>query len=153
MKIAVALVHIFFATLWLGSAFFYTLLVLPRLSLLDARSRLAFARSLRRALVPLLSVSAIVTVASGVVMMVQLHPRHPGPLSHTSWGLALVIGTLASLAALAIAVFVEHRLRVNDRSAAESIRPASMRGERRLRLVALALLLVALATMAVARYS
>ena len=49
--------------------------------------------------------------------------------------------------------FVEHRLRVSDRRAAESVRPASMRGERRLRLVALALLLVALATMAVARYS
>ena len=153
MKIAVALVHIFFATLWLGSAFFYTLLVLPRLALLDARGRLAFVRSLRRALVPLLSVSAIATLVSGIVMMVQLHPQHPGPLSHTSWGVALVIGTLASLAALAVAVFVERRLRVNDRSAAESIRPTAMRGERRLRLVALALLLVALATMAVARYS
>ena len=153
MKIAVALVHIFFATLWLGSAFFYALLVLPRLALLDARSRLAFARSLRRALVPLLSVSAIVTLVSGIVMMVQLHPQHPGSLSQTTWGVALVIGTLASLAALAVAVFVERRLRINDRSAAESIRPTAMRGERRLRLVALALLLVALATMAVARYS
>ena len=32
MKIAVALVHIFFATLWLGGAFFYTVLLLPKLS-------------------------------------------------------------------------------------------------------------------------
>ena len=153
MKTAAALIHIFFATLWLGSAFFYTLLVLPRLALLDARSRLAFARSLRGALVPLLSVSALATVISGVVMMVQLHPGHAGPLSQTTWGIALVVGTLASLAALAVAVFVERRLRANDTRAAESVRPASMRGERRLRLIALALLLVALATMAVARYS
>jgi uncharacterized membrane protein required for colicin V production/uncharacterized membrane protein len=114
VKIAVALLHIFFATVWLGSSFFYVVLLLPRLSVLDASQQRALTRSLRRAMTPLLGASAVATIASGLVMMVQLHSQHPGSLSHTRWGVALVIGTLASLAALAIAFVIESRLRRDD---------------------------------------
>jgi hypothetical protein len=144
VKTAVGFIHILAATLWLGSAFFYTLLLLPRLVLLDGSNQRVLASSLRRVMVPLLAVAAGGTIVSGIVMMVQLHPRHPGPLAHTLWGTALVVGTLCSLGALAIAFLVETRLRRKD---------GARRPEWMLRLAALALLVVALATMAVARYS
>ena len=154
MKIAVALVHIFFATLWLGGSFFYAVLLMPRLRVLDAAGQRALRSSLRSAMTPLLAVSALATIASGLVMMVQLHALHPGSFSHTRWGVALIVGTLASLAALAIAAFCELWLRRQAAlSAGAEQAVSSIHRESVLRLSALALLLVALATMAIARYS
>ena len=155
MKIAVAIVHILFATIWLGGSFFYTVLLLPRLHVLDMPNQRALARSLRAVMTPLLAVSALATIASGLVMMVQLHALHPGSFSHTRWGLSLVIGALASVPAIAIAFVCESLYRREDG------RPGSVSGragplaprESVFRLSALVLLLGALATMAVARYS
>jgi putative copper export protein len=157
MKIAVAAVHFFFATIWLGSAFFYAVLLLPRLRTLDSAQGTTLKRSLRSVMTPLLVVSAVVTIVSGLAMMVELHSLHPGPLSHTRWGISLVIGTLASVAAVAIAVAVESMLRREDRrrvatGARRRARPLVLE-ESSLRLIALALLLLALVAMAVARYS
>ena len=135
MKVAVALVHIFFATLWLGGSFFYAVLLLPRLGVLDVASQRALRSSLRSVMTPLLAVSALATIVSGLVMMVQLHALHPGSFSHTRWGVALIVGTLASLGALAIAAFCELALRRQDtplrrgpalrRSAASRVGPAA----------------------------
>jgi hypothetical protein len=155
MKIAVAIVHILFATIWLGGSFFYTVLLLPRLHVLDMPNQRALARSLRAVMTPLLAVSALATIASGLVMMVQLHALHPGSFSHTRWGLSLVIGALASVAAIAIAFVCESLYRREDArlgGVSGRARPLA-RQESVLRLGALVLLLGALATMAVARYS
>src|ERR1035438_2760345 len=65
-------------------------------------------RSLRATMTPLLATSAFLTIASGLVMMVQLHSQHPGSFSHSHWGLSLIIGAVASIGALAIA-FAEAR--------------------------------------------
>ncbi len=154
MKIAVALIHIFFATVWLGGSFFYAVLLLPRMRILDATGRRALEGSLRATMTPLLAVSALATIASGLVMMVQLHALHPGSFSHTRWGVALIVGTLATLAALAIAAVCELRLRRRGVQLTGAERAGSAcNHESALRLSALALLLVALATMAIARYS
>jgi uncharacterized membrane protein len=156
MKTAVALVHVVFATIWLGSAFFYTVVLQPKLRALDTAQQRVFTRSLRATMTPLLAISAVATIVSGLAMMVQLHHLHPGPFSHDRWGVALIVGALASLGALAIAV-VEARAARRDAWANEGTRARSLarlfRRERTARLVALALLFVALATMAVARYS
>ncbi len=157
MKTAVAFVHIFVATIWLGSAFFYTVLLLPKLRGLEPTRRRALDSSLRSTMTPVLAVSALATIASGLVMMVQLHSRHPGSFSQTRWGVSLVIGALASLLAVALAFFSELRLRRRDAvSKGTEQRFAAARPDRAegaLRLIALALLVLSLATMAVARYS
>lgn len=156
MKIAVALAHVVFATIWLGGAFFYTVILLPKLRALDSAQQRALARSLRATMTPLLGISAAATIVSGLVMMAQLHPLHPGPFSHDRWGIALIVGAVASLGALAVAV-IEARAAGRDVGPVEGARVQSLarlfRRERNARLVALALLFVALATMAVARYS
>jgi putative copper export protein len=156
MKIFVALVHLIFATTWLGSAFFYSVVLQPKLNALPPAEQRALARSLRATMTPLLATSALLTIVSGLVMMVQLHSQHPGSFSHSRWGLALIIGALASVGALAIA-FVEAAVarregRPNEDGAAGDLGRRFHR-ERSARLIALTLLFVALATMAVARYS
>jgi hypothetical protein len=107
MKIFVAFVHLIFATTWLGSAFFYVVILQPKLNGLPTVERRNLARSLRTTMTPLLAISALLTIVSGLVMMVQLHSQHPGSFSHSRWGLALIIGALASLGALAIAFAIE----------------------------------------------
>ena len=156
MNIVVALVHIGCATIWLGGAFFYTVVLQPKLGALDTAQQRVLSRSLRATMTPLLAVSAAATIASGLVMMVQLHHLHTGPFSHDRWGVALIIGAVASLGALAVAV-VEARANRRDAWANDGARARSLarlfRRERSARLVALGLLFLALATMAVARYS
>ncbi len=157
MKITVAVVHLIFATIWLGSAFFYVVLVLPKLRAVDASQAVALKRSLRATMTPLLMVSALATIVSGLAMMVELHTTHPGPLAHSRWGVSLVVGALASVAAVVIAVVVESLLRRDERRRGEVASPARtpprILQEGPLRLIALALLVLALGTMAVARYS
>ncbi len=154
MMIAVAIVHICFATLWLGGSFFYTVLLLPRLGVLDAAGQRALRSSLRSVMTPLLALSALATIVSGFVMMVQLHGLHPGSFSHTRWGVALIVGTLASLGALAIAAVCELALRRQATPPAEAQHSSDqLHRELVLRLGALILLVAALATMAIARYS
>jgi hypothetical protein len=157
MKIFVAFVHLIFATTWLGSAFFYVVILQPKLNGLPTVERCNLARSLRTTMTPLLAISALLTIVSGLVMMVQLHSQHPGSFSHSRWGLALIIGALASLGALAIAFAIELPA-VRREAGLEGGGQASdlahlSRRVRGARLVALALLFIALVTMAVARYS
>lgn len=157
MKIFVALVHLIFATAWLGSAFFYNVVLQPKLRTLEAVKQRALARSLRGTMTPLLGISALATIASGLVMMAQLHSLHPGSFSSTRWGFSLVVGALASVGALAMAFAIEapaQRRSARLGAAGELSEVAQLgRRERTARLIALALLFLALATMAVARYS
>ena len=158
MKIFVAFVHLVFATTWLGGAFFHVVILQPRLNALPAVERRTMARSLRATMTPLLAISALLTIASGLVMMMQLRSQHPGSFSHSRWGLALIIGALASVGAVAIAFAIEApavRRGTGLEQASGQAKDLARLTRRVLsaRLIALALLLVALATMAVARYS
>jgi len=167
MKTAVALVHIFFATVWLGGSFFYVVVLLPRLAALEPAARLALRRSLHAVMTPLLATSAAGTIVSGLVMMVQLHGAHPGSFSQSRWGQALIVGTLASVGALVVAAIAEAGARradaavvpsggaAPDVTAGVALGADGSTGRSRvvLRAVGLALLVLALATMALARYS
>ncbi len=165
MKIAIALLHLVFATTWLGTDFYFNFVVTPRLRSLEPSVLEEVTASLRRATTPLLAVSAVLTIVTGAWMMAQLHAQHPGKFSSTRWGASLVIGAVFSLLVLALAVVIDGPATRRLGRLAESVRgrtatsdeTAAMRrlSERSVLagLVATVLLLVALATMAVARYS
>ena len=165
MKIAIALLHLVFATTWLGTDFYFNFVVTPRLRALEPSVLEEVTASLRRVTTPLLAVSAVLTIVTGVWMMAQLHAQHPGRFSTTRWGTSLVIGAVCSLLVLAVAVVVDGPATRKLGRLAESVRgrtatsdeTAAMRrlSERSVLAgrVATVLLLAALATMAVARYS
>ena len=165
MKIAVALIHLVFATTWLGTDFYFNFVVTPRLRTLEPSILGQVTTSLRRVTTPLLAASAIVTIVTGVWMMAQLHAQHPGQFSSTRWGTSLLIGAVFSLLVLLLAAAVDRpttkklgRLveSFGARAAtAEETVEMSRLSERSILIgrVATVLLLVALATMAVARYS
>ena len=165
MTIAVALLHLIFATTWLGTDFYFNFVVTPKLRTLEPSILGGVTTSLRRVTTPLLAVSAILTIVTGVLMMAQLHAQHPGTFSSTRCGTSLLIGSVFSLLVLVLAVVVDGpaskklaRLvkSVKGRAAtAEETVEMSRLSERSILAgrVATVLLLVALATMAVARYS
>src|SRR5450759_1882318 len=164
MKIAVALLHLIFATTWFGTDFYFNFVVTPKLRTLEPSILGDVTTSLRRVTTPLLTVSAILTIVTGVVMMVQLHAKHPGTFSSTRWGTALLIGAVFSLLVLALAVVDRPTSKKLGRlvesfkgraATAEETVEMSRLSERSILAgrVATILLLVALATMAVARYS
>jgi uncharacterized membrane protein len=165
MKIAVALLHLIFATTWLGTDFYFNFIVTPRLRTLEPSVLGGVTASLRRVTTPLLAASAILTIITGVVMMAQLHAQHPGKFSSTRWGTSLLIGAVFSLLVLVLAAAVDRptskklerlvRSFKGRAATAEQTAEMSRLSERSILLgrVATVLLLVALATMAVARYS
>jgi putative copper export protein len=164
MKIAIALIHLIFATTWLGTDFYFNFVVTPKLRTLEPSILGDVTTSLRRVTTPLLTVSAILTIVTGLVMMVQLHAKHPGPFSSTRWGTSLLIGAVFSLLVLALAVVDRPTSKKLGRlvesfkgraATAEETVEMSRLSERSILAgrVATVLLLVALATMAVARYS
>jgi len=165
MKIVIALLHLIFATTWLGTDFYFNFVVTPRLRTLEPSVLEEITASLRRVTTPLLAVSAVLTIVTGIWMMAQLHAQHPGKFSTTRWGTSLGIGAVFSLLVLAVAVVVDGPATRKLGRLAQSVRGRTATGEeltamRRLSdrsilagRVATVLLLVALATMAVARYS
>jgi uncharacterized membrane protein len=165
MKIAVALLHLIFATTWLGTDFYFNFVVTPKLRTLEPSVLAKVSDSLRRVTTPLLAVSAVLTIVTGVWMMAQLHAQHPGKFTTTRWGTSLMIGAVFSLLVLVLAAGVDRPTTKKLGRLAASFEgrtptadeTAQMRrlSERSVLIgrVATALLLVALATMAVARYS
>jgi uncharacterized membrane protein len=165
MKIIVALVHLVFATTWLGSVFFYNFVLMPELRKLDAAAEVAVSRAVSHAMRPLLGISALVTIVSGLVMMVQLHSQHPGSFSSTRWGLSLIVGAVLSLLVVAMVLFVQApagRKLVRLANNVQGREPESdeRRQFRHLRStistvgwLSTIVLFLALATMAIARYS
>jgi uncharacterized membrane protein len=165
MKIAVALLHLIFATAWLGADFYFNFVVTPKLRTLEPTVLGNVTTSLRRVTTPLLAASAILTIVTGVVMMAQLHAQHPGTFSSTRWGTSLLIGAVFSLLVLALAAVVDQPTSKKLGRLVESFEgsaPTAGQTAEMSRLcersilagrVATVLLLVALATMAVARYS
>jgi len=165
MTIAVALLHLIFATTWLGTDFYFNFVVTPKLRTLEPSILGDVTTSLRRVTTPLLTVSAILTIVTGLVMMVQLHAKHPGSFSSTRWGTSLLIGAVFSLLVLALAGVVDRPTSKKLGRLVESFKGRAATAEETVEMsrlsersilagrVATVLLLVALATMAVARYS
>ena len=165
MTIAVALLHLIFATTWLGTDFYFNFVVASKLRTLEPSILGDITTSLRRVTTPLLAVSAVLTIVTGVLMMAQLHAKHPGTFSSTRWGTSLLIGAVFSLLVLALAVAVDQPTSKKLGRLVESFKGRAATAEEAVEMsrlsersiltgrVATMLLLVALATMAVARYS
>ncbi len=112
----------------------------------------------------IVSVSAIITIVSGGVMLVQLQPEHGNNLLATGWGVSMIIGIITSIlaAVLVFAVEVPTGNRVNKLSALSEGRELSWEESQELqrlsnRVVIIGrlgtcLLFIALASMAIARF-
>ncbi len=116
--------------------------------------------ALGRLTVPIFTVSGVTTIAVGFVLVERTPGRGFDQLFDTGWGWMIGIGMLAGLAALAAGVFTGLTFRRMGAAAAAAAGgpppPAALLLAQRLRLLGrttAALTLVAVATMAAARFA
>ena len=157
------LLHLIFGTIWLGAGFYYNFVLLSSLRRMDAGTHRAVNTAVTRVMGPLLGVSALITVASGAVMLARLRPEHGCDLLASGWGRAMRVGVVTTIVALVVVFAVElpAERKLDRLAAAGGGEPGGRESAEVRRLadravflgrLATALLFVALASMAVARY-
>ncbi len=161
--IVLRLLHLIFGVIWVGAGFYYNFVLLPSLQRMDARTHRSVNKAVTQIMGPLLGISAMITIASGGVMLVQLRHEPGHDLLASGWGLAMIVGTITSILGLVLVLAVEVPAgRKVDRLAASEEREPSEQERRELRQLtdrvvrvgrlATVLLFIALASMAIARY-
>ena len=161
--IVLRLLHLIFGVIWVGAGFYYNFVLLPSLQRMDARTHRSVNKAVTQIMGPLLGISAIITIVSGGVMLVQLRHEPGHELLASGWGLAMIVGTITSILGLVLVLAVEVPTgRKVDKLAASEGREPSEQERRELRRLtdrvvrvgrlATVLLFIALASMAIARY-
>lgn len=90
--------HILFGILWAGTVFFTTIFLLPRLRRLGPNIRNAVLNSLMPVVTPIMMLSCLVVIGTGVSLTLMVWSSLDTLLTTTS-GWVLLVGFLATLAA------------------------------------------------------
>ena len=162
--LALRIVHIGLGMFWVGADVFLTFLFLPRLRALGPEVERPVMTVLLRVLPPTLTISSVLTGASGIWMAGELHGWSPAWLVANGWGLSMLVGLVGTTVALAIGMgalpplttrYDKMNRAIAGRSATreetEQLRRLSNRVEALARLNSVLLIVVVIA-MAVARY-
>ena len=86
---------------------YYNFILLPRLQRMDASTQRSVTKAVTQIMGPLLGISAIVTIVSGGIMLVQLRAEHGANLLATGWGISMIIGTFTSILTLVLVFAIE----------------------------------------------
>lgn len=158
--------HVFFGALWVGMMAFMTFFLMPTLAEVGPDGAKVMAALQRRRIPLIMPVIALITLISGFWLFDRLAGGNHGALMRTPMGKAYAWGATAALLAFLIGMIVGRPAMIRSMKLAESLptaspeeRAARMVEMQRLRArgtavnrVVMALLLIALAVMAVARY-
>lgn len=94
--------HILFGVFWAGSVFFQMLILEPRLKRLGPQFQQPVMSAIMPMLVPAMAVSALIVFVTGTAMTLTLRSGTLDTLLTGGWGWAMVIGTVATLGAMAV---------------------------------------------------
>ena len=162
--IILRLLHFIFATIWVGGGFYYNFILLPKLRQMDDHTQRSVIRAVTQTMAPLLGISALITILSGGVMMAQLRFEHGTNFLTTGWGISMLAGLITSILAVVLVFTVELPTgnKVDKLATSVEGRAPSSEESRELRRlsdrvifigrVGAALLLIALTSMALARF-
>jgi uncharacterized membrane protein len=104
--LALRIVHVGCGTFWVGSDLFLTFLLLPRLRGLGPQVERAVMTSLVRALPPVMTLSSVLTLVSGVWIAVTYQGWNPAWMLESGWGVAMLVGLTGTLSALVVGLGV-----------------------------------------------
>jgi uncharacterized membrane protein len=162
--ILLRLLHLIFGTIWVGGGFYYNFILLPKLRQMDSHTQRSVIRAVTQTMAPLLGISALITILSGGVMIALLRTEHGTNFLTTGWGISMMVGLSTSILAVVLVFTVEVPAGNKVYKLASSIEgraPSSEESRELQRLssqvviigrVGTALLFLALASMAVARF-
>ncbi len=93
------IVHIFFGAFLVGYSLFMVLILMPRLKRLGPAIQGPVMQALGPVLTPVIGISVIVIVGTGVAMTLILRQGNLSTLFTTGWGWAILIGLVLTVAA------------------------------------------------------
>lgn len=100
--LALRVVHVGCGTFWVGSDLFLTFILFPRLRGLGPHVERAVMTSLVRVLPPVMTISSLLTLVSGVWIAVIYKGWNPSWMLEDGWGVAMLLGLAGTLSALVI---------------------------------------------------
>lgn len=106
LVLAVRYLHILFAILWIGSLGFSVMVLRRFLPSLGLSARKEVLQKLIPVMIRFIPISAVLTIAFGAVLYLQLGNFDPTTLLSSTWGLIIFAALLLTLALFAFAVLV-----------------------------------------------
>ena len=100
--IILRLLHIIFGTFWVGSALFLAIILEPQTRALGPAIQRPVMSAVGRVMAPILTASAAISILAGVALVVRLRWGHLDTLFNTGWGWAIIVGSVAALAAFLV---------------------------------------------------
>jgi len=160
----VRLIHVVFGVFWVGSVLFTVLILKPRLARLGPAYEKPVMGAIMPRVVPAMFASAFIVFISGSIITFNMRAGDLGSLLTTGWGLMIFVGILATIGAMSVGLGgltptgirmarISGELNGQPPNAAQAATLARL-GRRldRLERVDLVLVLIALATMPLARF-
>jgi hypothetical protein len=102
LLIALRIVHEVFGVFWVGTAFFVTLFLEPRLRGLGPAIQGAVMRALMPVLSPAMLIAAMLTIGAGTAMAILLRRFMLSAFFSSGWGWAMLIGFVTAMCAFTI---------------------------------------------------
>jgi uncharacterized membrane protein len=160
----VRLIHVLFGVFWVGSVLFTVLILKPRLAKLGPSYEKPVMGAIMPRVVPAMFASAFIVFFSGTILTFNMRAGDLGSLLTTGWGLMIFVGIVATIGAMAVGLGgltptgirmgrISDELNGRPPTPAQAATLARL-GRRmdRLERVDFALVLIALATMPLARF-
>jgi uncharacterized membrane protein len=160
----VRLIHVVFGVFWVGSVLFTVLILKPRLARLGPAFEKPVMGAIMPRVVPAMFASAFIVFISGSIITFNMRAGDLGSLLTTGWGLMIFVGILATIGAMSVGLGgltptgirmarISDQLNGQPPNAAQAATLARL-GRRmdRLERVDFVLVLIALATMPLARF-
>jgi putative copper export protein len=102
LMLTLRLLHVFFGTFWAGTVIFSTLYLEPQLKRLGPGIQNPLMKALMPAITPAMMVSSVTVLLTGIAMTLLLRGSALNLLLSTAWGWAMLVGFVATLAAIVI---------------------------------------------------
>lgn len=102
LMVSLRILHIVFGTFWVGSDLFVVLLLEPRLRALGPTIQRPVMRALMRVMPPAMMVSSAVSLATGVALTLKMQWGFLDTFLATGWGWAMLIGFVTTVAAMVV---------------------------------------------------
>ncbi len=158
LMIVLRFLHVVSGALWVGMFAFMTFFLMPAFAEAGPEGAKVQGALMRRRVPVIMPVIALITLVSGFWLFQRLSGGAAGALMKTPMGVAFGIGGLSALLAFLVGVILSRPLMIRMAKLGESLPGASAEMQRlrarsaTLNRVVMALLLIALTAMAVARY-
>ncbi len=96
--VVLRLLHIIFGVIWVGSAFFMTVILEPKLRALGPAVQRPVMKAIMSIFVPIVVPSATITIIAGIILVFDLRSGSLSSFFNTGWGWAILIGFVTAMA-------------------------------------------------------